>query len=341
VQGVLALVSGVCALVAAWVSWQLGWDVTLLLIVLAPTVVAWEMQEFLRRVLYTEGRAGAALINDSISYGGQAAGAVALGVTGHASGLAVLIVMGVSSAVAALVGAVQVGPSLRGAWTWEAVHENWRYGKWLAASELTGNWLGDQLYVFLAIPILGFSAAGVLKAMQLLFGPIRLVIMAVNTMTPIRAVKALERGGARAFRQEYARVLLVVVPIIVAYAAVAILFAPQLLSLAYGATYLAYAQVFQIGALCMLAGSAVIVTSSILRALDATRAIFYGRLIGGIFGVALAWPVIYWLGLNGMMFALLLGSLFTLALLLHLTRQSMPRSAQPGASAISPLEARP
>ena len=51
----------------------LHWKSSGMLVALIPSIIFWQLQEFVRRVLYTEGRHVAALINDIVSYGGQAA----------------------------------------------------------------------------------------------------------------------------------------------------------------------------------------------------------------------------------------------------------------------------
>ena len=68
----LVLAALVSALgMAAWVLAVLvGWDAAPLLLAMAPAMAAWQLQEFVRRVLYTEGRLAAALANDLVSYGG-------------------------------------------------------------------------------------------------------------------------------------------------------------------------------------------------------------------------------------------------------------------------------
>src|SRR5687768_15166203 len=48
-----------------------GWTSAGMLIALVPTIIAWQAMEFVRRVLYTEGRYSAAFVNDLLSYGGS------------------------------------------------------------------------------------------------------------------------------------------------------------------------------------------------------------------------------------------------------------------------------
>ena len=70
-QLLLVLAEGSIALLVWAVASQAHWAAAAMLLALVPSVVAWQLQEFVRRVLYTEGRHAAAFANDLISYGGQ------------------------------------------------------------------------------------------------------------------------------------------------------------------------------------------------------------------------------------------------------------------------------
>ena len=66
----LGAVAALAALAAWAVARYAAWRVAPLLLTLAPSIVFWQLQEFVRRILYTERRPAAAFVNDSISYGG-------------------------------------------------------------------------------------------------------------------------------------------------------------------------------------------------------------------------------------------------------------------------------
>jgi len=72
-QAVLTGASTILALLAWLLAFAMGWHIAPLFLALAPTIVAWQFQEFSRRVLYTEGREAMALIVDVLGFGGQIA----------------------------------------------------------------------------------------------------------------------------------------------------------------------------------------------------------------------------------------------------------------------------
>ena len=71
-QLVLALGFALLTLLAWLIARAYRWEPGSSLPHLVLPLLAWQFQEFLRRVLYTEGRLTAVLVNDAISYGGQA-----------------------------------------------------------------------------------------------------------------------------------------------------------------------------------------------------------------------------------------------------------------------------
>ncbi len=121
------------AVLAAWaVARCAAWSVAPLLLTLAPSIVFWQLQEFVRRILYTEGRLAAAFVNDSISYGGQALAIAALWWLDGLTAPLALGALAATSAIAAALGGWQIRGSLAGRIDPSVCAENWHFGKWLA-----------------------------------------------------------------------------------------------------------------------------------------------------------------------------------------------------------------
>src|SRR6185437_15530108 len=67
----IVLIEAVLVVPIVLYGYHRGWASEAMLIALIPSIVAWQLQEYVRRVLYTEGRFADAFLNDVISYGGQ------------------------------------------------------------------------------------------------------------------------------------------------------------------------------------------------------------------------------------------------------------------------------
>ena len=164
-----ALIGG-AILAAGVVTAALGWNVAALLFALAAASVAWMTQEFVRRVMYTEGRFMGAFANDLISYGGQTVVIAALWRLGHLTPVNALYAIAATSALGVVVGAWQIRRSLIRGFARADVRSNWNFGKWLAGAFIA-YWFSSQLYLYLAALMLGTAATGDIKAAFVVMGP--------------------------------------------------------------------------------------------------------------------------------------------------------------------------
>jgi thymidylate kinase len=145
-QMFLVVLGAAVSLAGAAASWLGGWGITHLLLALTPSIVAWQLQEFIRRVLYHEARFSAAFWNDVISYGGQTVVIAVLWWMQALTGPSALYALMFTSLAASLLGFWQLRTSLAGRFRWEVLMENGQLGKWLAGAEM-GYWLNSQIYM--------------------------------------------------------------------------------------------------------------------------------------------------------------------------------------------------
>lgn len=160
----------------------------LVVIGLAFAAVPWMMQEFVRRVLYTKSETSAAAINDSVSYGLQLIGVIALMLLSTKEGpspIDALLVFGGSSFIAVLLGLwqlrqhfnfkqTQLWHNLKSAW-----FEAWGFGKWLVSQQILV-WFGTSGYGWLLAAMVGSEKFGMYRAAyQIVFAlnPIRQAMM--------------------------------------------------------------------------------------------------------------------------------------------------------------------
>lgn len=314
----LALVFALATLVlASWgISVWVGWQDAPLLLAMSVTVIAWQLQEFMRRVLYTERRTASALAIDLLAYGGQTLAILFFWWNGSLTGTVALYAIAVTSAVAALVGGWQLRQSLALQYDFEVTKENWHFGKWLAASYIVGNWLSSQLLVFLAAGLLGTWAAGVLRAMHTVFGPMRILAQAISLTLPTKLARTLDSEGTQGFRREVRAAFLTATPLFGLYCLIIVLLSGQILTLAFGDSYQGYGGVLALHTLSAFVGYLAIVFAAVLRATRHTRQIFRCELCATLVVVPLTGALIPLLGIYGVV----LGMIFTDVLLVMLFR---------------------
>jgi O-antigen/teichoic acid export membrane protein len=271
---------------------------TPLLLAMIPATVAWQLQELARRILYTEGRLGAALVNDCVAYGGQAVGVVILWQSGHLNGANALYVLAATSFAGALIGFVQTRDSFGGSVTRDDLLAHWRFGKWLAAAAIAFGASG-YAYFYIAALLIGTAASGELKASQLVLGPLNVLLIFVATILPIRLSYNLTFNGESAFLGYLRRAFAVTGPAVAMYCLLASLFAGSLLELFYGNRYNDAATLVALFAVYYFVSYVGQMTASALNARRNTRPIFVANLAGAVSTLVLGWFFISVAGVDG------------------------------------------
>lgn len=307
-QVALATVAGALTLLLAIGARFVSPGIVALLVALIGAVVAWQLQEFVRRVLYTEGRLRDAFANDLIAYGGQFLLVVALWRAGHLSGVAALTALAATSALAAAFGAWQLRAGFVSGFDLGVLRENWQFGKWLVAGELIGYWLSEQLYVYLTALLIGTAQAGALKAVVLIFGPVRILVTALSTTLPIRFARALKADDGPRFRAQL-RVLYRLIGILLGgYCLLVAIFAGPILRFVYGATYADRTPVLVLYTVYTFLMYAAITLATPLRATQQTRYIFVTYLCAGLSSITLGWAFIRLFGIEGAVIGMILSA---------------------------------
>lgn len=248
-----------------------------LLWALVPAIPAWQLQEFVRGVLYTEGRPRAAFADDLIRYGGQGLGVFAFAQLGWLSGPRALLVLAAASAAATLWGLWAIRPSLGRGADRRAVAENWRFGKWLAGGVLA-SWFSRELYWFLVAGLVSVAATGTLRAVHTVMGPVHILLRAMGPAFTPGAARAHAEGGAHALGAYITRLGGLTAPIIVAYCVLVSALAEPLLHGLYGDRYTGFGWLMAALALATILEYAGIAIDIGLRASGHSRPGFVANL---------------------------------------------------------------
>lgn len=295
------------ALAASAVAYWQQWSTAPLLLALSPAAAAWQLQEFVRRVMYTELRVTAAFWNNLLSYGGQAVGLAMLWYGGSLSGPRALLVIAVTSGAAFALGVYQIRHSLMARPQWQVLRQSWQFGKWLGGAEL-GYWASSQAYLWLTGGMLGAAAAGMLKAAYTVFGPTRVFSFALRSLLPTWFSRTIHSGGKPALHQQLKRVYLIVVPLLGAYCLLVGLFAEPLLQLMFGDAYVGSSRVLMLYAVVAFMTFLASVVNAALRAQQLTRVVFSAQLLAS-FTLPLGWLCIRGFGVEGAVMGMMLTSL--------------------------------
>lgn len=329
----LACALALLAVLGAAVAYAAGSTQWSLCLVLVPALLGWQLQEFGRRVLYTERRLLRAFANDVLAYGSQAAALVLLLQRDRLTTTGALVTLAVSFSVGAAALGWQLRQHLSGTLNASSLAASWRFGKWLGVAEI-GQWFSTHYYIYLAAALLGAVASAALKAAQTLLGPVSVFLTFVTSYLPIVLARELESSGST--RRKVRRSLVAVVPAVVFYCLLVGLFAESVLGLVYGAEYERYADVVQLFALyyVLLAFSTVAVAA--LSAQRMTRDVFLGHAAGAVVSLASGWLLLLELGPTGGVVGMLVSWTVAMGFFMRALRNVPERDDLPARPAPSP-----
>ncbi len=300
--------------VAGLVALFLGFGFSSLLFAAIPALAAGQLQEFTRRVLYTEDRLGAVLVNDLIGNVGRVP--VLVFVAFHESLTPTLgfHAMAAASTFGTVVGILQIRRSLAWRVAVPLIRRNIAFGKWLLGSELTALVAG-QLYVYIVAAFVGPAGAGVLKAAQLLVSPLNIPQFYLFSVLPGRFARAYDHGGLKALLDRVRDALISTMPLVTAFCIALALLAKPLLALVYGDEYSGAASVLVILAAQGFVSTLFPILGGALRALRAPHLLFKGNLWASALSVGFGWAFVARWGVEGAAIGMTLRTIFVTAYL--------------------------
>jgi O-antigen/teichoic acid export membrane protein len=299
----------------AILAWKQGWEAAPLLIALVPAIVGYQIQEFLRRVLYTEGRFAAAFCIDLLSYGAQATLLATLWLLAEdeLSGARILYIIATTTTLSAVVGFWLIRRSLAWSWTWDALKENWRFGRWLAGADILQWCSSINVYLYLAAGLLGTTASGELKAAQVLFGPARIFAFQLVNVLPMKFSRTLAAGGNAALHRRVKGVYAWFAPLSGGYCLLVAVFAAPLLRLIYGPDYTGSAAILVLFSACAFVNYMELVVSAAMTAKRQTHWAFVGYVCSAGLALLLAWPLLNAMGIKGAVIGMIVTSVVVVA----------------------------
>lgn len=308
---VLALIVVLLAVVAR----RTTWSIAPLLFPLVPAIVAWQLQEFVRRVLYTEGRLKAAFANDALSYGAQAGGIIALGQYGLLTGARALSVIALTSAIAAAWGLRQIWESLDRRGVWHPMRENWlaknwQFGRWIFGAIVVTS-ASNQLYTALIGGLVSIAEAGVFRAIITIFGPVRILLIAMETALTPAAGRVFAEKGQPGLRSFLVRIIAMTAPMMAVYGIVVSLFATPILGTLFGAPYRQYGWLL---VLLAVNYALIYLRSPVLIALEGRQIsapVFHSSLWSGSVGLVVGVVALRLFGLSGAVLGMIVDALIS------------------------------
>jgi O-antigen/teichoic acid export membrane protein len=274
-----------------------------------------QLQDFVRRYLYTRQRAFAACLNDVVCYGGRTLFLLGMLHFGATSSALALWLIAAASALAACMGALLIEPVRfeRRFFVGTCGH-HWAFSKWLFGSSIL-RWMSGHLIVLMSGGILGAYAVGAIRSTTNILAPVQVFLLALGNIAPVKAARLFHEQGAAPLLRYLVKLTVVGLAVTVAMVIFGSIFADQIVGLLYGDEYRPYAYLIHWWAIIYLIGFLEFPLEVGLKAIEHTRPFFYTVVVEAIFTVAASYMLALYFGLPGVMFGILVVKIIPVSVL--------------------------
>jgi O-antigen/teichoic acid export membrane protein len=272
---------------------------------LSCTALAYLMQDFVRRYLFSVRKSQLALASDAISYLTQLPIISFMSHDAHFSSQAALWVIAATSLAGFATGCCWFeSVQLRFSALKKVFVRHWKISRWLAPSALM-QWSSGNLFVIAAPIYYGAAAAGILRAVQNIVGVAHIWFLGLDNVVPAEAARLMHSQGLEAsfnyikqVVRRWGTITLIFVLVVAAR--------PEFwLRLVYGMKYAGYGYVLQLYAAVYLLVFFAGPLRASLQALEYTTPMFWSYSAMTVFSVLFAGPFAKRLGLTGVLLGMI------------------------------------
>lgn len=273
---------------------------------LAFLMVAFQLQDWLRRAFYVRSASREVLWSDVIAYGGQLIALLGLLHAGRLTPASALWAMTCSFGASAFLSMVvlRCWPDFRS--TRDVLRANWRSSRdYLASWQL--QWVASQGVILIGTGVIGTQAAGAIRAAQNLLGPLNVLFQWMDNVIPVRAALHQRDRQADSLSEYLARLRRIGLAGLFAFLLVLVLADDWLIVKLYGPEYLPFASLVVFQGAYYLFGYAYRFDSYYMRAMGETGILARASVVWALVSVAIAFAAVLPLAEQGIMTALVAG----------------------------------
>ena len=321
----LLTVAGVQGLAWLLSRWAPALGLGVLAFPLGVAMASYQMQDWLRRSLYVRQESRAVFLGDLVAYGMQFGLLVYFASTDALSADRAIWVQAASFASASflVVLYLRLVPDFLA--IGQVLRTNWRASRdFLASWQL--QWVASSGVILIGTAFIGPQAAGAIRAVQNLLGPVNVFFQWMDNVMPVRAVARLREGGRDGLAAYLRRINWLGMLVLGSFALILLPIDGWLMAALYGEAYRPFAVLVVFQALYYLFGHAYRMQSYYNRAIGQTQVLARASLWWAVVAVAVAFFLVGWLAERGIMLALVLGEVAALVYLLWVRHAAVLRA---------------
>jgi O-antigen/teichoic acid export membrane protein len=298
---------------AAGIAWRIG-TAPILALALAGAAMAAPfimMHSFGRRTFYLTLSPGPAAFGSAFYFVMVVAGVFVAFRRGWLSSFSAFLVMGMASLISVVVMLFQLNailepengrPGIRQTWA-----KHWEYGRWALATCIVG-WIPNYVYIPLVSGFSGMAAAGELRALMNLAGPVVQTYAALSMLFLPYASRVQVSGGHTATSNLTRKLTLLFVGGAVAYWAVVIPLRLSVFRLLYAGKYIDSSYLVPFFALETVVWGAGMGPAILLRAMESPQSLFWANGAASVVALVLGIPATLYYGLRGAVGSMILAN---------------------------------
>lgn len=285
------------------------WKANDIALPLASALLAYLLQDFIRRYFFVKDLAHLALINDSISYIGQLCFLITFAQFATLKAGEALWIIAGTSGIAVAVGLFTVSPLyLSRNYFIKVFSRHWNLSKWLICSSLM-QFASSQFFFLIAGYKLGAASVGAMKAAQNVIGILHIVFQSFENFVPSQASREYLSGKREALSRYLTKIVKFGCSVTVIIAGLCFFFAEFWMNLIYGNEYSGYGYILQWLSITYIIIFFAFPITAGLRTIERTKGIFVAFSYSSIFSVIFSCTLVSHIELKTILFGLLISKI--------------------------------
>lgn len=269
---------------------------------LVPVIVGLQMiYEFYRKIMFVKQNVVAAFVLDILMYSIQFVAFVYLYLQETLSITTALMGIGVAHVIVCIVGFFHLNNlKVNRTALKETIAHHYTYSKWLIGTAIL-QWFSGNFFIIVAGWLISPAAVGAVRIVQNVMGLTHVLFLAMENMVPVKAALHYKEGGwiqLETYLKYITKRVGIVVGGILLFLA---LFRTPIIEFLYGKEYIEYSYLvigFCLTYIFVFIGNPL---RFALRTLEITKPIFVAYVLGAAFSVVLAYPLILYFELIGLL----------------------------------------